>query len=66
MTSIQTEIQELHRDLQELEKRAREIKNLIIEKETIVQSNCDHEWERERWCYDHRTHWFCKKCDLYR
>ena len=66
MTTLQQEIKDLYKDLRELEWKAKTIKQIIQEKQDKLQSICDHEWERDSYCYDHKTHYTCKKCDLYR
>ena len=66
MTTLQQEIKALYRDLWDLEKKVKTIKKNIQEKQDKLRSVCDHEWERDSYCYDHKTHYVCNKCDLYR
>jgi hypothetical protein len=66
MTTLQQEIKDLYKDLRELEWKAKTIKQIIQEKQDKLQSTCDHEWERDWGDYDHKTHYICKKCNLYR
>ena len=67
MTTLKQEIKDLFKDLQGLESKVLILKHLIQQKQDELQSVCDHEWERD-WMgyYDHKTHYVCKKCDLYR
>ena len=67
MTSLKQEIKDLYKDLQELERRTIVLKHLILQKQETLQSNCDHVWSRD-WMgyYDHKTHYVCEKCELYR
>ena len=66
MTTLKQEIKDLYKDLRELEWKVKTIKKNIQEKQDKLQSVCDHEWERDSYCYDHKTHYVCNKCDLYR
>ena len=66
MTTLKQEIRDLYINLRELEWKVKTIKKSIQEKQDKLQSVCDHEWERDSYCYDHKTHYTCKKCDLYR
>ena len=66
MTTLQQEIKGLYKELWDLEKKSKMIKDIIQVKQDLLQSNCDHEWEKDCWSCDHKTHYICKTCDLYR
>lgn len=63
MLSLQAEIKELSIRHRELELEMKRTKKLIEEKKKILWDNCDHDWTRDWECQDHKTHFFCKKCD---
>ena len=63
---LKQEIKGLYTDLRELEYLTKRIKQKIQEKQDKLQRECFHEWERDLGYYDHKTHYICKKCDLYR
>jgi hypothetical protein len=48
------------------EKQQRKLTSIIQKREKILQKNCEHVWEKDLDCRDHRSHYDCKKCGAYR
>lgn len=43
-----------------------DLQKIISEREKIIQSNCDHEWEYDTTERDERSRYVCTKCNSFR
>ena len=57
------EAEKKKQEYEDLYKDAKKEYRKICEK---VQSLCNHVWEVDRNCYDHRNHYDCLKCGAYK
>jgi hypothetical protein len=60
------EIRTLEKHYWARERQLRKLERLIKERKKVLQSNCEHKWERDWEDRGHRSHYDCKKCGAYR
>lgn len=48
------------------QKQLQALDRQIKDREVQIQATCEHVWEKDWECRDHRSHYDCKKCGKYR